>query len=185
MTTATTEPKQRDKPRRTAFISAPLSTNTSGIRRILQRQGIEAFTADQIVMPGSRLSDILQEAIGRADVVVAIIDSGVNSNVFFELGFAQALKKRTLILVDVDVDPPFIADVGATFLRTKLDNTQAIEVGISQLLKVPHHETSAAVKQTNAIGNLADQLLAEVRGNLGPSPEMKLADSTGLQVGGF
>src|SRR5208282_4156641 len=32
MTTATTEPKQRDKPRRTAFISAPLSTNTSGIR---------------------------------------------------------------------------------------------------------------------------------------------------------
>lgn len=170
MTTATIEPKQRDKPRRTAFISAPLSTNTSGIRRILQRQGIEAFTADQIVMPGSRLSDILQEAIGRADVVVAIIDSGVNSNVFFELGFAQALKKRTLILVDADVDPPFIADVGATFLRTKLDNTQAIEVGISQLLKVPHHGTSAAVKQTNAIGNLADQLLAEVRETLARVP---------------
>ena len=32
------------------------------------------------------------------------------------------------------------------------------------------------MKQTNAIGNLADQLLAEVRGNLGPSPEMKLED---------
>lgn len=174
MTTAATEPKQRDKPRRTAFISAPLLTNTGGIRRILQRQGMEAFTADQLVLPGSRLSDILQEAIGNADVVLAIFDSGVNSNVFFELGFAQALKKRTLILVDADVDPPFIADVGATFLRTKLDNTQAIEVGISELLKVPYHGTSAAVKQTNAIGNLTDQLLAEVRGNVGPSPEMKL-----------
>jgi hypothetical protein len=175
MTTATTEPKQRDKPKRTAFICAPLSTNTSGIRRILERQGIEALTADQLVMPGSRWSDILQEAIGRADIVVAIIDSGVNSNVFFELGFAQALKKRTLILVDADVEPPFlIAD--APFLRTKLNNTEAIELGVSQLLKVPHHGTSAAVKQTRAIGNIADQLLAEVRGNFGQRPEMMLED---------
>ena len=106
--------------------------------------------------------------------MLAIIDNGVNSYVFFELGFAQALRKRTLILVDADVDPPFIADVGATFLRTKLDNTQAIEVGIAQLLNVPHHGTSAAVKQVNAIGNLTDELSAEVRGNVGPSPEMKL-----------
>jgi hypothetical protein len=174
MTTATAEPKQRDKPKRTAFISAPRSTNTGGIRRILDRQGIEALTADQIVPPGTRLSDVLQEAIGNADLVLAIFDSGVNSNVFFELGFAQALKKRTLVLIDADVDPPFIADVGATFLRTKLDNTQAIELGICQLLKVPHHGTSPAVKQTNAIGDLADPLLAEARGNVGPSPEMKL-----------
>jgi hypothetical protein len=180
MTTASTEPKQRGIPRRTAFISAPLSTNLGGIRRILQRQGIEAFTADQIVLPGSRLSDNLQEAIGNADVVLAILDSGVNSNVFFELGFAQALRKRTLILVDADMGPPFIANVGATFLRTKLDDTQAIEVGICQFLKVPHHGTSAAaVKQTNAIENLTDQLLAEVAGNFGPSPETKLeADQT-------
>jgi hypothetical protein len=174
MLTETTEPKQRDEPRRTAFISAPLSTNTGGIRRILESQGIEAFTADQIVLPGSKLSDILQEAIGNADVVLAIFDSGVNSNVFFELGFAQALKKRTLILVDADVEPPFIARVGDTFLRTRLDNTQAIELGISQLLKVPHHASSAAVKQTNAVGSLTDHLSAEDRGNVGRSAEMKL-----------
>ena len=175
------------------------------------------------------MSDILQETIGNAEVVVAIFDRGANSNVFFELGFAQALKKRTLIVIDDDVDPPFIADVGATLLRTKLDNTQAIEVGICQLLKVPHpptclpvvdqtgamqnnatvgeadldvewayaiapgasivvytaapsfqdsmvpmeHETSPALKQTNAFGDLLDQYFAEVRGNVGPSPEMK------------
>ncbi|WP_339911553.1 hypothetical protein [Symmachiella dynata] len=176
MTAVTKESKQRDKRKRTAFISAPLSTNTIGIRRILERQGIEAFTADQIVMPGCRLSDTLQEAIGRADVVVAIIDSAENSNVFFELGFAQALKKRTLILVDADVESPFVADVGTTFLRTKLDNTQAIEMGVSQLFKVPHHGTSVVAKQTNSIGNLADELLAEVRGDLGPRPEMRLED---------
>ena len=173
MTTATAEPKQRDKPRRTVFISAPLSTNTGGIRRILERQGIEAVTAGQIAPPGSRLSDILQEAIGNAEVVLAIFDSGVNSHVFFELGFAQALKKRTLILVDADIASPFNADVGATFLHTKLDNTQAIEAGIVQLLNVPHHGTSAAVKHTNAIGNLTDQLSAEVLGSVGPSPEMR------------
>ncbi len=162
LTTATKEPKQRDKPRRTAFISAPVSTNTGGIRQILQHQGIDAFTADQILPPGGRLSDILQHAIANADVVLAIFDSGVNSNVFFELGFAQALKKRTLILVDADVDPPFIADVGVTFLRTKLDNTQAIEVGISQVLNAPLHGTSAAfpgsLETRDLLGTLFDRL---------------------------
>jgi nucleoside 2-deoxyribosyltransferase len=172
MITATTEPEHRDKPGRTAFISAPHSTNTGGIRRILQRQGIEAVTTDQIAPPGRRLSEVLQEAIGNADVVLAIIDSGVNSYVFFELGFAQALNKRTLILVDADVDLPFDADVGATLLRTKLDNTQAIEAGITELLNVPHHGTAApVVKQANANRNLTDQLSAEAREIVGPSPE--------------
>ena len=161
MLTATAQSTQAGKLRRTAFISAPVSTNTSGIRRILQRQGIESLTADQIAAPGSRLSDVLQEAIGNADVVLAIFDRGANSNVFFELGFAQALKKRTLILSDADVDPRFIADVGATCLRTKLDNTQAIEVGISLLLKVPHHGTTAGMKKTSAVGIVADRFLAD------------------------
>lgn len=176
MTTATSEPKQRDTTKKTAFISAALSTNTAGIRRILERQGIEAITADQIGMPGSRLADILQEAIGRADVVVAIIDSGVNSNVFYELGFAQALKKRTLILVDADVDAASMGDVGGTYLRTRLDNTKAIELGVAQILKAPHHGTSEAVKQTKPIGRLADKLLAEIRGDLGPRPAMRLEE---------
>ena len=58
-------------------------------------------------------------------------------------------------------------------------------MGIRQLLKVPHHETSAsAVKQTNATENLTAHLLADVRGNGGPNPETKLeVDQTASVVG--
>ena len=43
------------------------------------RQGMDAFTADQLGEPGSRLADVLREGIGQADIVFAdrLVGKGV------------------------------------------------------------------------------------------------------------
>ena len=41
--------------------------------------------------------------MSRADIVVGVLGTGTSSdNVLFELGFAQAMNKRTLVLVSGD-----------------------------------------------------------------------------------
>src|SRR5438874_6944129 len=89
-----------ERPRgRTALITAPVATDTSVIRRILESQGVEAYSADELDGPGRSMSEILQEAVEQADVVVAVLHGSVqSSNVFFELGFAQALNKPAIVI---------------------------------------------------------------------------------------
>src|SRR5262249_35069589 len=73
-----------------AFITAPISVDIRSVREILERRGIRTFTADELDLPGLPLSEILQEGMSRADIVVGVLGTGSTSdNVLFELGFAQ------------------------------------------------------------------------------------------------
>src|SRR4051794_12813631 len=110
-------PPRTDGPKRTAFVSAPASADTTVLRELLARHGVDAFTADEVALPGRALSEVIRECVARADLVVAVLDGGAGSgNVLFELGFAQALGKRTLILVDADEFLPMVTSVGAPYL---------------------------------------------------------------------
>ena len=80
-------------PSSTAFVVMPFreewSNNVYGfIQRAVDRLGgrLEAIRADEIAMPG-RINDQIMEAIRTADLVIADI-TGLNANVFWELGFA-------------------------------------------------------------------------------------------------
>src|SRR4051794_34398646 len=93
---------QAKQPRRTAnqdrpsprkvFISAPASTDTSVLRRLLEEFGFVTVQADEIDLVGQPLSAIVERGIAESDLAVAVIDGSTRSNnVFFELGLARAL----------------------------------------------------------------------------------------------
>jgi Nucleoside 2-deoxyribosyltransferase len=70
-----------------------------------QFQGLHWERADDMTEPG-RITDQIISAIERADVVIADI-TDANPNVLFELGYADALKKRIIVLNQRVEDTPF------------------------------------------------------------------------------
>lgn len=70
-----------------------------------QFHGLHWERADDITEPG-RITDQIISAIERADVVIADI-TDANPNVLFELGYADALEKRIIVLNQRVEDTPF------------------------------------------------------------------------------
>ncbi len=88
--------------RPSAFVIMPFSEPYDSLYRdvikpIADRCGFDINRVDEIRGPGIILNDI-QEQIQRAHVVVAEI-STTNPNVFYELGYAHALEKPAVLLV--------------------------------------------------------------------------------------
>lgn len=71
---------------------------TDVIEPTVKSFGLHPYRADQIFGPGSILDDIIQ-GIETAQMVVAEI-TPANENVFFEVGYAHALKKPMILLAD-------------------------------------------------------------------------------------
>ena len=69
---------------------------------VAQKLGFEALRADDVYRPGVILQDIIREII-ECDVVVADI-TPVNANVFYELGYAHATQKPTILLANRSVE---------------------------------------------------------------------------------
>lgn len=75
------------------------------IKTVAEEIGLEAYRVDDIYKPGIILQDIIR-GIREAEVVVAEI-TPVNANVFYELGYAHALGKQTILLAEKGHELPF------------------------------------------------------------------------------
>ncbi len=148
-----------------AFISAAASTDTSVVRQVLGQQGIATFTADELDLPGLPFSEIVREGIEQADFVVGIVDNAAASeNVLFELGFAQAMQKRTFVIVDTNTSSPFTSTFGIPYLRISPTNVDAVTYGLRQFVASKHKTLPLrSVAETHAIGSAADDLLTRLR----------------------
>jgi nucleoside 2-deoxyribosyltransferase len=67
-----------------------------GIMETLSQLGYECVRADGMTSPGFVMSQVFEQ-IARADIVLGEM-SGRNPNVFYEIGFAHALGKPTILL---------------------------------------------------------------------------------------
>ena len=78
-------------------------------REVIQKQaeaaGFEVVRIDEKAGPGVIFQDIQRE-IEQAEIVIAEI-TPVNPNVFYELGYAHALRKPTILLAQRDAELPF------------------------------------------------------------------------------
>jgi hypothetical protein len=78
-------------------------------KEVIQSQaeasGFDVIRIDEKAGPGIIFQDIQRE-IEQADIVIAEI-TPVNANVFYELGYAHALKKPTILLARRDAGLPF------------------------------------------------------------------------------
>ena len=88
-----------------ALILAPLDISYERVRdvvhRSLRKQSIHLITLDDVLRTRAVMANAITDAIRKADLIVADV-SRKNPNVLYELGFAHALRKPTLLLCRAD-----------------------------------------------------------------------------------
>ncbi len=96
--------------------------------------GLQAYHVGEVFGPGMILHDIAQ-GIVDAKIVVAEI-TPPNQNVFYELGYAHALRKPTILLAERGKQLPF--DIGGyrvLFYENTIAGKKQVEDGFSKHLK--------------------------------------------------
>lgn len=93
-----------------AFVLMPFSDEFGdlyelGIRAACEAANVDCERVDEKVFQDLIISKIYQE-IANCDVIIADV-TGRNPNVFYELGYAHALHKKTIILVSSASEIPF------------------------------------------------------------------------------
>jgi hypothetical protein len=149
-----------------AYLSAPPGVDTRPLRRAFEAKGVQAFSPDQLDLPGL-LSDVLREAMGRADLVVAVVDPTSSSNfVFYEIGYAQGMGKPAFIFLSGDASPSVWISSGTPYFTFDLDNPSAFDFAVQQILAIGRHGPASPpnpAKRSHPIGDRADDLLARLR----------------------
>jgi hypothetical protein len=105
-------------PLRVAFLLTPFSSQAAGgehpkvFRRVQQAveqaadlAGVQLLRADSI-FKGGVIIDQVREAIARADVVIAVC-TGKNAIVFYELGLAEAMGHKPILVAPTARHLPF------------------------------------------------------------------------------
>jgi hypothetical protein len=70
------------------------------VRRALMELGVEVARLDNIA-PGASWANAITDAIRSSDFLVADV-TRQNPNVFYELGFAHAMRKPTILIVSAE-----------------------------------------------------------------------------------
>jgi hypothetical protein len=99
---------QAEKPRAFVVMQFTPSFDTlyrDVIKPVSEGRGLDAQRADDVFGPGIILQDIVRGLV-EADVVIAEI-TPENANVFYELGYAHALGKPTILLAERGAKLPF------------------------------------------------------------------------------
>lgn len=79
------------------------------IKPVCEQMGLQVERADEALGPGLIIRDV-ERAIVEAQVIIADI-SPANPNVYYEVGYAHALRKPTVLIADIQTKLPF--DVSA------------------------------------------------------------------------
>jgi hypothetical protein len=92
------------------FTIMPFAPVFDGVWKNVIRPTVEAFghrcvRGDDVFAPGSVMEDLFR-SIQEADYLVADL-TGRNANVFYELGYAHALKKPVVLLTQNVSEVPF------------------------------------------------------------------------------
>jgi len=86
--------------------SEPFNTlYTEVIRPVCSEMKLDAYRADDIQKPGMILQDIITSIV-ESEIIIADITSA-NPNVFYELGYAHAINKTTILLAERESPLPF------------------------------------------------------------------------------
>lgn len=104
------------------------------VRPVCSKLGFKAFRANDVFRPGVILQDI-RRGIVEADVIIAEI-TPANPNVFYELGYAHALDKPTILLANRHTEKlPFdISGYRVIFYDDTIRGKRDIEATLEQHL---------------------------------------------------
>lgn len=155
----------------TCFIAAPLGAKTEVIRDVLKHRGVSVLGYEDL-LPGSQVQRSIVEMIQKADLFICVVPSSSNTssggrdNVFFELGIAMGVGKQVLIFAPSSGDFLPSDFHGLLTVRASLQNRDAIDFAISQVLAAPprspdSHLPSSRSSEERGLGEEADRLWAD------------------------
>ncbi|TPP04987.1 restriction endonuclease [Rhizobium glycinendophyticum] len=155
----------------TCFIAAPLGAKTEVIRDVLRQRGLSVLTYDDL-LPGSHIQRSIVEMIQKADLFICVVpgsssaSSDLRNNVFFELGIAMGVGRQVLVFAPSSGEPLPSDLHGLLTVRASLQNRDAIDFAISQVLAAPprsgtEHLPTSKPKEEHGLGDEADSLWAD------------------------
>lgn len=107
---------------------------TDVIEPLTKEFGLRPYRADQVYGPGNIIEDIIG-GIETAQIVIAEI-TPTNENVFYEVGYAHALKKPTILLAEKDKKLPFdLSGFRCLFYENSIGGKRKVEEGLRKHLQ--------------------------------------------------
>lgn len=104
------------------------------IKKVCQQEDIDVLRIDEESGPGLIIQDITR-AIHESKIVIADI-SPLNANVFYEVGFAHALNKPTILIAEKDTKLPFdVSSFRTLFYENSIGGKGKLEKGLKRHIK--------------------------------------------------
>lgn len=104
------------------------------IKKTCENNGLKAINANEIYGPGLIVSDVVQEILS-AKVIIADI-TPLNANVFFEVGYAFAENKPTILLAEKQTTLPFdLSPFRVLFYENSIAGKAKVEHALEKHLK--------------------------------------------------
>jgi len=101
------------------------------IKKICEQEKIAVLRIDEENGPGLIIQDITR-AIHESKIVIADI-SPVNANVFYEVGFAHALNKPTILIAEKETKLPFdVSSFRTLFYENTIGGKRKLEDGLKR-----------------------------------------------------
>lgn len=99
------------------------------IRKVCGEFGLEAVRADETFSPGIIIADVAKQIV-ESKLIIADI-TPTNPNVFYEVGFAHALNKPTILIAEKPTELPFDVSAFRTlFYENSIRGKAKIEEGL-------------------------------------------------------
>jgi nucleoside 2-deoxyribosyltransferase len=106
------------------------------LQTLAAAHGIEMYVPQHGAEKVAPSAATVEQAIDRADCVLAIINTAANQMVRNELGYALERRKLVIPIVRTDLaDPAFVAQFQRVFTFSPWDNPGAVETQIVEFLK--------------------------------------------------
>jgi nucleoside 2-deoxyribosyltransferase len=153
---------------KTCFISAPVNVDLSVLRSVLRSKGIEAVLPFELEITGANFREQIEKAIRKADFLIAVLTGNIgNANVFFELGYAWAKRKRVVLIQSREVELPANLS-GFAMLRAEPNDRQKLASLLDQFLnqEKPIKLRTQELEKTRPLSSRAKDLTDHLK-NLG------------------
>ncbi len=125
------------KKRPTCFLSASTEADIDKVMTLLQQKKVRVITLMELPMRGQTITERIKSAMLNADFVLAIINinglSKTNESIYFEIGYATALGKHTIVVLPESEMIPAILK-GTLIIRADINNLEAVEFAVDQVL---------------------------------------------------
>ena len=144
----------------------------SQIQPVLDDLGIETISIYSMLSTSATIDGLIESAAERADLVVGVVSRDKSTaNVFYELGYAAALRKRILVLVpDGQPLPMDVARFSTEFID--LNDRTAIRFAVERALSSPRPRKQGKIDlraRDRESGQTADLWLTRL-GEVGDDP---------------